>query len=417
MRMLEELTKGIKFGEKKIEDNKKKVETYNSRVDQIPGAPPVLKGLDAKKFIQKPFPPSEAMMPIPKKFCMPDIPKYNGTTDPNEHITSYTCGIKGNDLNDDEIEGPRLSEYNFNIDASGIVSTIGRIKDTKWPRPIQTDPSQRNPNLMCKYHGTHGHRTEDCRNLREEVAWLFNEGHLRKFLSDRAKNHFRERDVRKNEQEEPQHVIHIIISGVDVPQRPVFKRTKVSITREKLTRSYVPEVIFSFCDEEAEGISQPHNDALVISILLNKIQVKCVFVDPGISVNIIRLRIVEQLSLQDQILPVSRVLNGFNMESETTKGEIILPVNVAGTIQDMKFHVIKGDMRYNALLERPWIHNMRAVPSTLHQMMKLPKEEGVKKVYEEQHAAKEIFAIEEVVPALEPSTSEKSSTKDKQAAE
>nr|XP_016495916.1 PREDICTED: uncharacterized protein LOC107814926 [Nicotiana tabacum] len=35
---------------------------------------------------------------------MPDIPKYNGTTDPNEHITTYTCGIKGNDLEDDEIE-------------------------------------------------------------------------------------------------------------------------------------------------------------------------------------------------------------------------------------------------------------------------------------------------------------------------
>ncbi|XP_070022376.1 uncharacterized protein [Nicotiana sylvestris] len=162
---------------------------------------------------------------------------------------------------------------------------------------------------MCKYHGTHGHRTEDCRQLREEVARLFSEGHLQEILSDRDKNHFRERDARKNEQAEPQHVIHMIIGGVDVPERPVFKRIKVSITREKQTRSYVPENILSLCDEEAEGISQPHNDALV--------------------------------------------LNGFNMASETTKGEIILPVNVAGTIQDTRFHVIEGDMRYNVLLGRP----------------------------------------------------------------
>ncbi|XP_019260172.1 PREDICTED: uncharacterized protein LOC109238202 [Nicotiana attenuata] len=82
----------------------------------------------------------------------------------------------GFDKHSNPAEAPRLLEYNFNIDALRIVSAIGGIKDTEWPRPIQTDPYQRNPNLMCKYHGTHGHRTEDCRQLREELARLFNEG-------------------------------------------------------------------------------------------------------------------------------------------------------------------------------------------------------------------------------------------------
>lgn len=58
---------------------------------------------------------------------------------------------------------PRLSEYNFNVNVSDIVSTIGKIKDTMWPRTVQSDPSQRNPNLVCEFHGTHGHRTEDCK--------------------------------------------------------------------------------------------------------------------------------------------------------------------------------------------------------------------------------------------------------------
>ena len=295
------------------------------------------------------------------------------------------------------------------------MSAIGRIKDTRWPRPLQTDPSQRNPNQICKYHGTHGHRTEDCRQLREEVARLFNEGHLREFLSDRAKNHFRDRDAnRKNEQEEPQHVIHMIVGGVDIPQGPVFKRTKVSITREKRTRDYVPEGTLSFNDEEAEGISQPHNDALVISILMNKIQVKRVLIDPGSSANIIRSRVVEQLGLQDQIVPAARILNGFNMASETTKGEIILPVNVAGTIRETKFHVIEGDMRYHALLKRPWIHNMRVVPSTLHQMLKFPTPDGVKMVYGEHYAAKEMFAVNEIIPVSALSSTKGSESKEKQ---
>lgn len=35
---------------------------------------------------------------------MPDILKYNETTYPNEYVTSYTCSIKSNDLEDNEIE-------------------------------------------------------------------------------------------------------------------------------------------------------------------------------------------------------------------------------------------------------------------------------------------------------------------------
>ncbi|XP_070006090.1 uncharacterized protein [Nicotiana sylvestris] len=233
-------------------------------------------------------------------------------------------------------EAPQLSEYNFSIDASGIVSATGRIKDTRWPRPLQTDPAQRNLNQMCKYHGTHGHRTEDCRQLREEVARLFNEGHLREFLSDRAKNHFKYQDTnKKNEHEEP-------------------------------------------------------------------------------SENIIRLRVIEQLGLQDQIVPAARVLNSFNMASETTKGEIMLPVNVTGTIQETKFHVIKDDMRYNALLERPWIHNMRAVPSTLHQVLKFPTLEGIKMVYDEQPVSKDMFSIDEVIPVSTLSSTKGPESKEKQ---
>lgn len=53
---------------------------------------------------------------------------------------------------------------------------------------------------------------------------------------------------------------------------------------------------------------------------------------------------------------------------------------------------------------------------TLHQMMKFPIEDGVKIVYGEQSATKEMFAVDEVTPILMTSTSEKSGAKDKQAA-
>ncbi|XP_019258537.1 PREDICTED: uncharacterized protein LOC109236774 [Nicotiana attenuata] len=83
------------------------------------------------------------------------------------------------------------------------------------------------------------------------------------------------------------------------------------------------------------------------------------------------------------------------MACETTKREIALPVNIAGTTQETTFYVIEGDMRYNALFSRLWIHNMRDVPSTLHQVLKFPTLEGIKMVYGEKPAAKEIFVVDE----------------------
>ncbi|XP_070026138.1 uncharacterized protein [Nicotiana sylvestris] len=310
------------------------------------------------------------------------------------------------------MEAPQLSEYNFNVDISDIISAISKIRDTRWLKPVLSDPSQRNPNLTCEFHGTHDHRTEDCRQLREEVVRLLSKGHLRDLLGDLAKNQFREREEnRKNETEEPQHVIHMIVGGVDIPQEPTIKRTKISITREKRTQGYIPKDALTFSDEGIETLSQPHNDALVIFFLVNTFQIKRILVDPGSSANIIRSRVVEQLGLLDQIVPASRVLNGFNMARETKKGEITLPVNVTDTTQNVKFHVIEGDMRYNALLGRSWIHCMRSVTLTLHQMMKFPTKDGIKTVYGEHHVAREMFAVHDVAPASTPSASKKPNDK------
>ncbi|XP_059310116.1 uncharacterized protein LOC132061291 [Lycium ferocissimum] len=81
-------------------------------------------------------------------------------------------------------ETPRLSEYNFCVAVVTIAVTVIRNKEIRHPSPIQSDLKKRDKSLICKYHHTHGHRIEDCRQLREEVARLFNLGRLRKFLSE-----------------------------------------------------------------------------------------------------------------------------------------------------------------------------------------------------------------------------------------
>lgn len=61
--------------------------------------------------MQLPFKPSVTLELIPKMFKILDTPKYNGASDPHEHITTYTITVKGNDLAQHEIESVLLKKF------------------------------------------------------------------------------------------------------------------------------------------------------------------------------------------------------------------------------------------------------------------------------------------------------------------
>ncbi|XP_019260063.1 PREDICTED: uncharacterized protein LOC109238085 [Nicotiana attenuata] len=89
-------------------------------MDQIPGAPPVLKGPDSKKYTQLPYKPSVAPELILKRFKIPDVPKYDGTSDPKEHITTYTTAVKVNDPAPHEIESVLLKKFGETLTRGGL---------------------------------------------------------------------------------------------------------------------------------------------------------------------------------------------------------------------------------------------------------------------------------------------------------
>lgn len=93
------------------EMNERLIKTGRSLMDQIPGAPPVLRAWIRKKYTQLPFKPIAAPELIPKRFMMPNIPKYDRTLDPQEHITTYTTAMKGNNLAKHEIKAVLMKKF------------------------------------------------------------------------------------------------------------------------------------------------------------------------------------------------------------------------------------------------------------------------------------------------------------------
>ncbi|KAF3566997.1 hypothetical protein DY000_02015676 [Brassica cretica] len=61
-------------------------------------------------------------------------------------------------------------------------------QQVKWRQKMKTSDSNRNPNRWCDVHSDHGKKTEHYVALRIEVNELLRKGHLREFISNKAKN-------------------------------------------------------------------------------------------------------------------------------------------------------------------------------------------------------------------------------------
>ncbi|XP_059310179.1 uncharacterized protein LOC132061361 [Lycium ferocissimum] len=188
------------------------------------------------------------------------------------------------------IENLRLSKYNFNIDLAELVAAISKIESTKRPKSMRSNPSQRDLSLFCDYHGTYMHRTTDCRHLRDEVARLLKDDHLREFLTGQAKDNYgRNRDPIKQEvQVEPCHMINMIIDEPMNTEPPLpIKRDELSGAYHQRTQSLEQNYVLPVADKKANETS-PRSDALVISAMINHHRITDVVVDPRISANVIQ---------------------------------------------------------------------------------------------------------------------------------
>ena len=114
----------------------------------------------------------------------------------------------------------------------------------------------------------------------------------------------------------------------------------------------------------------PHYDALVLTLYINSFDVHRVLVDPGTATDLLQLPAFNQMKLSLLMLNlVRRILSDFNSATTTTLGDITLPVQAGPVTQQVLFSVVKDLRPYNFIVGKAWMHSMKAVPSTYHQMV------------------------------------------------
>ncbi|GAV72780.1 hypothetical protein CFOL_v3_16268, partial [Cephalotus follicularis] len=216
----------------------------------------------------------------------------------------------------------------------------------------------------CRYHRDHGHDTEECRQLKNQIEDLIRKGHLRKYLdrdAPRARRDQRRevapRQQEEQQQQEPRGVIQTISGGVasggdHKNARKAYGRESLAVQQvhhNKRLRTCGDEEVISFSEADYEGVRLLHDDPVVVTLLVELFTMKRILIDSGNSADI-----------------------------------LYKPAQV-----EMTFLVVDTSSPYNAIIGRPGLNLMEVIVSTRHLLMKFPTRFGVGEVRGDQQVARQ----------------------------
>ncbi|XP_070050128.1 uncharacterized protein [Nicotiana tomentosiformis] len=130
-------------------------------------------------------------------------------------------------------------------------------------------------------------------------------------------------------------------------------------------------LLITFSDDELPIEGTEHNRALYLTVKCEDFAVSRVLVDNGSSANICPLSTLQKLKIGTERIHINNVcVRGFDGGGKDSVGDIMLNLSIGPVEFTMEFQVLDVTASYNLLLGRPWIHAAKAIPSSLHQMVK-----------------------------------------------
>ena len=215
--------------------------------------------------------------------------------------------------------------------------------------------------------------------LKDHLGQLVKTRYLKEFVVDSRNQGAEQGTLRKGNPLPPPlgviQVIHAAPRGTIITRRGVLT---IASTRD-CSRKQPPEKTMrigwepiAFGDEDMRGTIQSHDDVLVVTAQISGILVKRVIVDQGSRADIMYPNLFKGLGLKNQdLIKYDKLLVSFDGRVVIPEGQISLPVNMEGKEVMVNFIVVSSFSPYTAILRRPWIYAMGAVPSILHEKVKL----------------------------------------------
>ena len=200
---------------------------------------------------------------------------------------------------------------------------------------MRTDHTKRDNTRYYEFHKDHGHRTDDCIQLRKEIEYLIRQEYLRRYIASEGQDQAQPPPPRQptpTQHQQPLGEIHVISGGfVGGGESSSAKKAHLRSIRsgevmEVQVVSKLPrcDTAITFSDSDLEGCQHPHDDPLVIRAVVANKTIHRVLVDNGNSADIIFASAFDKMGIgREKLEPVSTHLRGF-------PGEKVLPL---GSIQ------------------------------------------------------------------------------------
>ncbi|XP_073152688.1 uncharacterized protein [Henckelia pumila] len=279
------------------------------------------------------------------------------------------------------------------------------------PPWAEKGPRNRESDKYCNFHNEYGHTTEDCRQLDQETERIIQQhSELKNILTRQERyrpnrgqggrsrqrtrtgpphenfnqpNQDQPRDDRANQRPAPpaRRIINMISGG---PTDGDSNRARKTNSRKLVNMEIDNQIVqngptLSFGPEDLKGISNNHNDALVIRVMVANYDVARIFVDSGSSINVLFQEAINQMDLgQYKIEPVVTSLFGFTGHAIRPVGLVHLPLTLGKSnirkTRIVSFIIVDAPSAYNVILGRPTMTTFMAVASALHQKIKFPGE-------------------------------------------
>ena len=86
-------------------------------------------------------------------------------------------------------------------------------------------------------------------------------------------------------------------------------------------------------------------------------------------------------------------MSGFNGATKPSLSDVVLPVQAGPITLNVQFSVVDDLSSYNAIMGRAWLHIMKVVPSTYHQMVSYLMEEEQVDLLSSQLLARQCYQV------------------------
>ncbi|XP_059663536.1 uncharacterized protein LOC132309226 [Cornus florida] len=282
----------------------------------------------------------------------------------------------------------------------------------KWPPKLKSDPTRRPRDKYYRFHKDHVHTTDDCFDLKDQIETLIRRGHMRKFIvgNDRTDiNPLRAGRDNHPPDQQPKGEIRVIAGGcarggeLSSACKAYARRMRsssevcevgVQIQHRKMPRLGDP--VITFLDEDMKDVQQPHDDPLVVNMMIANYNTQRILVDNESSADIIFLDAFSKMKIgKEKLRPTRSPLVGFTGDKVYPLGAVILPVTAGTSLKQVtvmvNFLVVDCPSAYNVILGRATLNSMRAITSTYHLLMCFPTEHGVGELRGDQSIARECY--------------------------